>query len=125
MRMVFMAYITDTIEAVEFYCKAFNTTTEMCFKASDDDDFYAHVEIAINNQTVLALSDTAHYDKEFSQGNSMWFWLTFDDEQSLDRAYDILKENADIHRPLAPIEWSKAWAELTDKYGIRWCLNVF
>ena len=124
MRTVFMAYITGTIEAVDFYCEAFNAT-KMCFKASDDNDFYAHAEIVIGGQTVLALSEKSHYDKEFTNGGSMEFWLTFDDEQSLNKAYEVLKENAEIHYPLAPVEWSKAMAELTDKYGVSWLLNIW
>ena len=122
--MLFMAYITGTIEAVDFYCKAFNTASKKCFKASDNDDFYAHAEIEINENMVLALSETIHYDKEFLKGNNMEFWLIFDDELSLNRAYDILKEKAEIHYPLAPCEWSNAMASLTDKYGLNWLLNI-
>ena len=125
MRKVFMAYITGTIEAVDFYRKAFAATSKNCFKASDDDDFYAHAEIVIDGQTILALSEKSHYGKEFTNGDSMEFWLTFDDAQSLNRAYDVLKENAEIHCPLAPCEWCKAMANLTDKYGIHWLINVF
>jgi uncharacterized glyoxalase superfamily protein PhnB len=39
MRMVFMAYLTGSIEAVDFYCRAFNTNSRYCFKHSDDDNF--------------------------------------------------------------------------------------
>ena len=122
-----MAYLTGSIEAVDFYCRAFQAKSN-CFKASDDDDFYAHAEIEINNQTVLAVSEKSHYDKEFIKfvnGNNMQFWLTFDDEQSLSRAYGVLKEKAEIHWSLAPCDWSKAMADLTDKFGIRWLLNLF
>ena len=112
------------MEAVGFYCKAFGATSKNCFKAYDGDDFYAHAEIVINNQTVLAISEQAYYNKEFVNGNNMDYWLTFDDEQSLNKAYDILKENAEIHSPLAPCEWCKKMAALTDKYGISWLLNI-
>ena len=125
MRMVFMAYLADSIEAVDFYCKAFKAESKNCFKYSDDDNYYAHAEIVINEQTVLAISDIAHYDMEFIDGNNMEFWLTFDDEQSLSAAYNILKEKAEIQFPLGQCEWCKALAGLTDKYGVRWLLNVF
>jgi len=61
----------------------------------------------------------------FTKGNTMQFWLTFDDELSLNWTYNVLKESAEIHSPLAPCEWSKLMADLTDKYGICWCLNLF
>ena len=124
MQMLFMAYIADTIKAVDFYCKAFNTTSKKCFKASDNDDFYGHAEIEINDKIILGLSDTAYCNKEFPKGNNMEFWLIFDDEQALHRTYDLLKEEAEIHYPLSPCEWSNAMASLTDKYGINWLLNI-
>lgn len=119
-----MAYLTGSIEVVNHYCKAFDATSKNCFKASDD-DFYAHAEIAINDQTVIAISDTSHDDMDFKRENNMQFWLTFDDEQSLNEAYDVLKEKAEIHCPLAPCAWSRAMTDLTDKFGIRWLLNAF
>ena len=131
MRTVFMAYLTGSIEAVDFYCGAFNAE-KACFKAGDD-DFYAHAEIKIGEQVVMAICDTRYYKKyheresgrKFKTGDNMEFWIAFDDEQSLRRAYDVLKDNAEIHTPLAPCEWSKLMAQLTDKYGISWMLNVF
>ena len=128
MRTAFMAYLTGSVEAVDFYCKAFNAE-KACFKAADDDDFYAHAEISINGQMVMSICDTKHCEREgkraFKIGDNMEFWMTFDDEQSLSAAYNVLKENAQIHTPLAPCEWSKAMVQLTDKYGISWMLNVF
>ena len=98
MQPVLMAYVADTTNAVEFYCKAFAAAPKNCFKASDSDDFYAHAEIAIDGRTVLALSEKAHYNREFTQGDNMEFWLTFDDEQALTRAYDTLKERSEERR---------------------------
>lgn len=125
MRMAFMAYLTGSVEAVDFYCKAFNTIPRNCFKASDDDDFYAHAEIVINEQTILGISEKSCYDTEFTNGNNMQFWVTFDDEQSIIATYEVLKEQVVAHYPLAPCEWCKSLADITDKYGVRWMLNVF
>ena len=127
MRKVFMAYLTDSIEAVDFYCSAFNAE-KACFKAADEDDFYAHAEISINGQMVMAICDTKFCEREskraFNKGDNMEFWMTFDDEQALNTAYNVLKENAQIHTPLASCEWSRMMAQLTDKYGISWLLNI-
>jgi len=112
------------MEAVDFYYKAFNATSKKCYKASGCDAFYAHAEIVISEQTILALSDISCYDTEFTKGNNMQFWLTFDDEQSLRGAYEILKEKAEIHWPLSPCDWSREMADLTDKFGVNWILSV-
>ena len=55
MQARFMAYITGTIEAVDFYCRAFDTTSKRCFKASDDDDYYAHAEIIIDEKNDFSI----------------------------------------------------------------------
>lgn len=123
MRTVFMAYLDGSVEAVAFYCEAFQAEPKNCFRHSDDDAFYAHAEIALNDQTLLAISERAHYDRAFTRGNSMQFWLAFDDEQALRKAYDVLKEKAEVHCPLSPCEWCKQAADLTDRYGIRWLLS--
>lgn len=125
MRTAFMAYLTGSIEAVDFYCKAFNTISQNCFKASDDDNFYAHAEIVINGQTILGISEKSCYKTEFMNGNNMQFWVTFDDEESIAAAYNILKEQGEVHYPLASCEWCKLLVDVTDKYGVRWMLNVF
>ena len=124
MRTVFMAYLTGSLEAVDFYCKAFKAESH-CFKNRDEDEFYAHAEIVLNGQTILAISEVSCYDMKFTNGNNMQFWLTFDDEKSLIEAYGALKEGAEIGWALAPCEWAKMMADVTDKYGIRWLLNVF
>jgi len=124
MQIQFMAYLVGSIEAVDFYCKAFNAKSRNCFKHSDDDNFYAHAEIVINEKIVLAISEKSHYKNEFVNGNNMQFWLTFDNEKSLIGAYNILKDNAEIHWSLAPNEWCKNIADLTDKFGVRWLLNI-
>lgn len=124
-----MAYLPGSMEAVDFYCKAFNASAKNCFKANDGDNFYAHAEIVINNKTVLAISDiltikdTPRYIADFERKNNMQFWLNFDDEQSLTAAYHALKEKAQIHCPLAPCEWCSQMTDLTDKFGIRWLLT--
>lgn len=75
--------ITEKIIEKRAYTKSKN-----CLKHSDGDAFYAHAEIAVNEQTVLAISETAHYDTEFTKGNTMRFGLSFDGEESL---YRLLK----------------------------------
>ncbi|MDD4495762.1 MAG: VOC family protein [Eubacteriales bacterium] len=125
MRTAFMAYLTGSVEAVDFYCKAFNTTSRNCFKASDDDDFYAHAEVLINGEAILGISEKSLYETEFANGNNMQFWVTFDDEQAITAAYEKLKEQGEVQYPLGSCDWSKLLADVTDKYGIHWMLNFF
>lgn len=120
MRTVFHACVNGSLKAVDFYCKAFNAELKYCYVDSTG-KFVEHAEIAVNNQTFLSVMESS----KAQSGNTMYFWLTFDDEKSLHEAYEVLKEGAEIRGPLGSCEWSKWIADLTDKFGIRWLLNVF
>ena len=59
-------------------------------------------------------------------GNTMQFCLQFGEgEEALVRkAYDILKEGAEIRHPLGACDFSPLMADLIDQFGVRWCLFV-
>jgi PhnB protein len=123
MKAKFMAYIDGTLEALDFYCKAFNATTQNVFKDADDSDYYAHAEIIIGEQAVLGISERSHYGLNFTDGSAMQFWLLFNSEEPLQTAYNVLSENAKLCDLQSPSDWCDVLADVTDKYGIRWMLS--
>jgi len=120
MRTVFFACVNNSLEAVEFYRKAFNAELTCCYLDSTG-KFVEHAELTINSQLFLSLMESS----ETRTGSTMYFWFTFDDEKSLYEAYKVLKEGAEIRGEPSSCEWCKLITDLTDKYGIRWLLNVF
>ena len=54
----------------------------------------------------------------------MQFCLHFGEgeEEALKKAYEVLKNNAEILFPLGPCEFSPCMADLIDKFGVWWCL---
>ena len=120
MRTVFHACVTGSLEAVEFYRKAFNAEVKCCY-VDKTGKFVEHAELAINEQTFLSVMEQS----EAQPGNTMYYWFTFDDEKSLLEAYDVLKESAEVRGVPEPCEWCKLITDLTDKLGINWLLNVF
>jgi uncharacterized glyoxalase superfamily protein PhnB len=108
------------------------TSFHPCFQYSDSEVIPQWVNplsllagrfFIINEQTVFAISEKAHYSTEFTKGNTMQFWLAFDAALPLRQAYDVLKEQAELHCALGPGDWCKEVADLTDQYGIRWLLS--
>jgi uncharacterized glyoxalase superfamily protein PhnB len=120
MRTSFHACVTGSLEAVNFYRRVFNAELKCCYVDSTG-KFVEHAELTINNQTFLSVMEIS----EAQLGNTMYFFFSFDDEKSINEAYEILKEDAEIRGALGPCEWCKLLTDLTDKYGIRWLLNVF
>ena len=120
MRALFHACVTGSLEAVEFYREAFKAEIK-CRYVDSTGKFVEHAELAINGQTFLSVMEI----QEAKPGNTMYFFFSFDDEKSINEAYEILKEGAEIRGAPGPCEWCRLLTDLTDKYGIRWLLNVF
>lgn len=38
------------------------------------------------------------------------------------KAYDVLKEGAEVRIPLGPCEYSALMVDLVDQFGVRWCM---
>ncbi len=120
------AYVKGSDKAAAFYQKAFDAPITASYLNSDGT--YMHCELDIQGQ-ILAISER---NSEFAiagdkiTGNIMQFCLHYGEgnEDALKKAYETLKENAEILMPLAPCEFSPLMADLIDIYGIRWCLFV-
>ena len=120
-RSMFGAYINGSIEAVEFYKKAFKT--ELGFNVQNEDGSYMHAELDIFGQ-ILAISESS--SKQPAADAVMQFNLHFGkgSEEIINNAYEVLKDNAHIELPLGEYSFipSPLMFGLTDKFGVNWCL---
>ena len=57
-------------------------------------------------------------------GNTMQFCFYFPEgeEERIAKAYEVLKDGADVETPLGPCEWCPLIFCLTDKFGVNWLL---
>ncbi len=123
-RSMLQVYVADSDKAAEHYKTAFDAHIVSSHKNSDGT--YYHAELDIYGQ-ILALSE-AEYIGEGKPvtGNTMQFCLHFGEGQEplVQKAYDILKEGAEIRHPLSVCDFSPLMADLVDRFGVRWCLFV-
>jgi PhnB protein len=115
-------YVKESNKALELYQKAFDA--ELRASYPNDDGTFMHAEIDVYGQ-VLAISE-ARKDEERSTGTTMQFCLHFGKgkEELVQKAYNVLEDNAEILYPLGPCTFSTLMVDLIDKYGVRWCLFV-
>lgn len=119
-------------EAIALYEKAFGATTKYIMRYSDADDrdwnlpltdeqnnMVYHAEMLIGNQRVF-FSDIIEFD--LSKGISLFLAVTFEDAESVNRAYNILKEGSTIIYPMTSTTYSSCFVSLIDKFGFRWVL---
>ncbi len=119
-------------EAIALYEKAFGATTKFIMRYSDankrdwkfpltDDqkNMVYHAEMFIGNQRVM-FSDIIEFD--LSKGTSLFLVITFEDAESVKKAYEILKEGSTIVYPMKSTTYSSCFVSLIDKFGFRWVL---
>jgi len=121
-RAVMQVYVKDSINAVEFYRKAFDAPF-MADHKNEDGTYYEHAELDVYGQT-LALMESSEVN--MVTGNSMQFFLHFGEgkETVVQKIYDVLKDGAEIKYPLSPNDWSPLITDLVDKFGVRWLIAV-
>ena len=118
-RTLMQIYVKGSLEAVELYQKAFNTT--LGYHVKQEDGTFYHSELNVYGQ-IISVAERTDNDDSIT-GNTMQFCLQFskEEEDLLKKAYDTLSDDAKILFPLGPCDYSAAAADLIDKFGVRWC----
>ena len=121
-RSMMQTYVNESNKAVELYQKAFDA--ELVESFINSDGTFMHAELNVYGQ-ILAISE-ALKDEERITGTTMQFCLHFGEgkEALVQKAYNVLKDNAKIIYPLSSCTFSTLMVDLIDKYGVRWCLFV-
>lgn len=119
-RSMFQVYVRGSNGAVPFYQKAFDAPLLDSYLNADGT--YYHSELDVYGQ-ILAVSETLP-ETAAETGSVMQFCLHFEerDEALVRKIYNALKEGAQVHFPLGPCDYSPLMADLTDRFGVRWCL---
>ena len=117
---MFQVFVKNSVEAGKFYQRAFDATFN-CEHFNEEKTAYMHAELKMYGQ-VLAISEQT--EQTPSTGNTMMFCLHFGKgcADKVYQAFNVLKEGAQPHEPVANIEWSEHGFTLVDKYGVWWCV---
>lgn len=120
-RSMLQIYVKGSDKAFEFYKKVFDAE-ELC-KYLNSDGTLMHSELNVYGQ-ILAISESNA--DSINTGNTMQFCLHFGEgkEAVVQKIYDALKDGANISYPLGKCDFSSLMTDLTDKFGIRWCIFV-
>ncbi len=117
-------------EAMEFYNKIFggklniSTFGESGMSVSPDEkDQVMHAHFAADNGITLMASDIPS-GWEYKPGNNVSLSLSGDNEQELQGYWDKLAQGGNIEQPLEQAPWGDRFGMLTDKFGIRWLVNI-
>ncbi|GAA1643769.1 VOC family protein [Georgenia ruanii] len=121
----------DTAKAaMEFYHSVFggelNTSTFGEFHASEDpaeQDKIMHAMLETPSGLVLMAADTPN-GMDLTPGDNLAVSLSGDDEAELRGYWDKLSDGGQVTVPLEKAPWGDYFGMCTDKFGIRWLVNV-
>ena len=124
-------YVRGSIEAVEFYKKAFGGFLGAAhfFQDGTPEDGYHHAEIKVGERTVLALCENERYTSGVATGHPiMQFNISgLETKEAVLQAYRVLSEGAvENENPDGPVAlpWNEYCFTLIDKYNIWWWIAI-
>lgn len=121
-------YVEHSIEAAKTYCAAFGAEITFEIKNSSG-TAYEHCELSVGGESFLAICEAIHpCDVPFLRRTN-WETMTFNvcemgSEQSVQRAFDVLREGGAVIEPIHEVPWSKCCATILDRYGVRWWISL-
>ena len=126
----YLSFRDNAREAMTFYQSVFggelsiNTFAEL--HASEDPaeaDGVMHSMLEAADGLVLMGADTPP-GMEFSDGSGYSISLSGDDEAKLRGYWEALVEGGTVGVPLEVAPWGDTFGMCTDKFGIRWLVNI-
>lgn len=127
----YLAFRDNAREAMEFYKTVFGGRLDISeFKAYPMPDLdpaeenkVMHSYLEAPNGVAFMAADTPN-SMEYKPGTNMSMSLSGDDEVELRGYFDKLAEGGAVMMPLEEAPWGDTFGMLTDKFGIRWMVNV-
>lgn len=121
-------YVKNSLEASEFYCKAFGAEITRAFPNADG-TAYEHCELSVNGEGFLALAEAANPCDVAFLHKMKWETMTFNvfemgSEAAVRHAFDVLREGGAVIDPIHALPWSSCCATVIDKYGVCWWISI-
>jgi PhnB protein len=131
--VTFLSFDGNCREAMEFYKKCFDAGLFLMPNSEAPGDFpwvteqtkdrIMHSSLTKGSLTILMAADTVH-GTPFQPGNNFSVTITCESQQEIDAIFAALSENGQITMPLQQTFWSPRFGMLTDRFGIKWMLNL-
>ncbi|HEY2273017.1 MAG TPA: VOC family protein [Jatrophihabitantaceae bacterium] len=126
----YLGFRDNAREAMTFYQTVFGGELYMAtfadFHASEDPaeaDKVMHSSLTGDNGIVFMGADTPN-SMDFDGGQRITMSLSGDDESLLRGWFDKLADGGSDLMPMNQAPWGDIFGMLTDKFGVRWMVNV-
>ena len=124
----YLTFIGKTRQAMEFYSSVFGgeltiqTFKEMhAAQSPEQDELIMHSQLVTTDGMTLMASDDPEAENE---SKNVSVSVSGEDETALRGYWEKLVEGATVLAPFETAPWGDTFGMLTDKFGIRWMINV-
>jgi PhnB protein len=131
--VTFLNFDGNCREAMEFYKKCFDAELFLLPYSQAPDDLpwvteeakskIMHSTLTKGSLTILMAADTIS-GRLFQPGNNFSVAIHCEGLPEIERLFTALGENGEITMPLQETFWAIRFGMLTDRFGIRWLLNL-
>jgi PhnB protein len=131
--VTFLNFDGNCREAMEFYKKCFDAELfllpyseapgDLPWVTEEAKDKIMHSTLTKGSLTILMAADTIS-GRPFEQGDSFSVTIQSESVQEIDALFTALGESGNVTMPLQETFWADRFGMLTDRYGIRWMLNL-
>ena len=129
----YLVFNGNCIEAIELYEKAFHAKADYCkYKDAPPSEHYPvlpgteelvmHCVLPIGSESIY-LADTIP-EMPTTFGNGSFACVELDSADDVKEAYEVLKEGGKVFCEAQETFWSKCYAELEDKFGLKWSIMI-
>lgn len=127
----YLSFKDTAKEAMEFYKTIFGGTLTMStFKESNapvpenEGNHIMHAMLVADNGITLMGADTPSTMGELIPGSAISISLSGDNEEELKGYWDKFSKKGAVIQPLSLAPWGDTFGMLTDKFGIKWMINI-
>lgn len=124
----YLTFIGKARQAMEFYSSVFGgeltiqTFKEMhAAQSPEQDELIMHSQLVTTDGMTLMASDDPEAENE---SKNVSVSVSGEDETALRGYWEKLVEGATVLAPFETAPWGDTFGMLTDKFGIRWMINV-
>jgi len=126
----YISFKNNAREAMEFYKTVFGGKLDMTsFKDGgvpcdpSEENNIMHAMLEADNGIVFMAADTP-MSMEYKPGTNISISLSGDNEAELKGYWEKLSTGGIIEQPLMKAPWGDTFGMLTDKFKIRWMINI-
>ena len=131
--VTFLNFDGNCREAMEFYKKCFDAELfllpyseapgDLPWVTEETKGKIMHSTLTKGSLTILMGADTIS-GRPFQQGNSFSVTIHCESVGEIDALFAALGEGGNVTMPLQETFWATRFGMLTDRFGIRWMLNL-